>query len=85
MEYKLLRALSIVLQAGLVILLTMLLSLLFFSCKPTPKHSTVNSRFTPEVKKEIMEQRFFNELQKKRLNMKTLCLEKQALALHMSI
>src|SRR6478735_3987185 len=49
MEYKLLRGLSIVLQAGLIILLAMLLSLLLFSCKSNAKQSTANSKTTIET------------------------------------
>lgn len=82
MEYKLLRALSIVLQTGLVILLLLLLSLLLLSLKPIAKPSTVKSHTSKEAQKDIMEQRFQDEMQKHHLNKKTLCFEKQALQLY---
>jgi hypothetical protein len=78
MEYKLLRALSIVLQAGLIILLAMLASLLFLSCKPNAKQSTVKSNISLEAQKDLIEQRFHNEMQKHRLQTRTLCFKKQA-------
>jgi hypothetical protein len=78
MEYKLLRALSIILQAGLVILLAMLFSLLFLSWKPSAKHSTAQTRQELDTQKGIMEQRFWNEIQKSRPSLKTFCLKQQA-------
>jgi len=78
MDYKLLRALSIVLQAGLVILIAMLLSLIFLSCKPAVLPNTVMKKTGTESQKDIMEQRFLQEINKSRLNIKTLCFEKQA-------
>ena len=77
MDYKLLRALSIVLQTGLIILLALLLSLLLFSFKSV-NLSTAKSKIDTEAKKEMMEQRFLEEIQKQRLLIKTLCFEKQA-------
>jgi len=77
MDYKLLRALSIALQTGLVILLLLLLSLLLFSFKPTPAPTT-RYKAPIEARKEVMEQRFLDEIQRHRLTIKTLCFEKQA-------
>ena len=71
MEYKLLRALSIFLQAGLVILLIMLLSLLFLSCtySPTSKMKTKQGTASHQT---IMEQRFLNEIRLQRQQYKVL-------------
>jgi len=81
MDYKLLRALSILLQTGLVILLALLICLLLFSFKPI-KAPTVKSSSHTEISKDILEQRFLNEIQKHRLTIKTLCFEKQARQLY---
>ena len=76
MDYKLLRALSIFLQAGLVILLIMLLSLVLVSCTSTAaKKATV--KLQTESHKGIMEQRFFNEVRQQRQHFKVLCNTKQ--------
>ncbi|ANE50351.1 hypothetical protein [Flavisolibacter tropicus] len=80
MEYKLIRGLSIVLQAGIIILLAMLISLLLFSCKTNAKQSTANSKTTIETQKDMIEKRFLNEIQKHRIQIKALCLTQQAKA-----
>ena len=45
----------------------------------------MNTKINLEERKDIMEQRFFNDVQKKRLIKKTLCFEKQVLVLPSAI
>lgn len=77
MEYKLLRALSIVLQTGLAILLLMLLGLMFLACKPVDKTDTAKNCIH-EAQKDLIQQRLIKDIQLHQLNFKTLCFEKQS-------
>jgi hypothetical protein len=77
MDYKLLRALSIVLQTGLVILLLLLLSIVFLACKPVDKNNTAKSSMQTEAQKDVIQQRLLKDIQQHQRNLKTLCFESQ--------
>jgi starvation-inducible outer membrane lipoprotein len=72
MEYKLLRALSIFLQAGLVILLFMLLSLVLISCTSSPS-KIAKRKQDRTAQSTIIEQRFLNETRQQRQQYKLFC------------
>ena len=59
----------------------MLLSVLLFSFKPV-NSPTAKPNIHTEAEKDVIEQRFLNEIQKHRLTIKALCFEKQARQLY---
>ena len=79
MDYKLLRALSLFLQAGLVILLLMLLSLALLSCTSSGSATKATVNVRVEEQRDRMDQRFFNDLQLQRQQFKVLCINRQNL------